>query len=476
MKPFTLLCKPVVWMVFVLSGCASVGPTYVKQTPQSPAAWNDLHSDSGLSAKASTVDLSRWWQQLSDPLLSSLITQGLVNNPDIHNAQARLREARARRDLAGANRFPTVTGSFSASRSKGSKEVGRGETNNLFNAGFDTSWEPDVFGGLQRAVEAASADTEATQANLYGVQVSLAAEIALNYVDLRSFQSRLAIAQANLATQTETLQITDWRSQAGLATSLDVERARTNREQTLSTLPTLNEGMVEAKNRLAILLGHFPGTLDRQLSMPATLPVVPDGIGVGIPADTLRQRPDVVAAERALAAETARIGVNTARLYPSFSLSGSFGWQALTLGSLGSGLATSVLGNATQTLFDAGRIRSSINIQTAVQEQAFATYQKTILTALEDVENALSAYANNRERLHALGNAREASRNAASLARQQYESGLVDFQQVLDTQRTLLSIEDSLASTEAGQLFALISLYRAMGGGWTEIPQESKQP
>lgn len=472
------LPKPilVVFLGLLVSGCAAVGPDYVKQPPKSPETWNNLDSAAGTRASASQMDLAQWWQQLHDPLLSTLITQSLDNSPDMRSAQAKLREARARRDLAGDNRFPTVSGSFSASRTKSSRQLGSGATSNLFNAGFDASWEPDVFGGLGRALESSEADLGASRASLHDTQVSLAAEVALNYVELRSFQARLAIAQENLATQSEILQITDWRAQAGLATSLDVEQARTNREQTKATIPSLNKSLTEAENRLAILTGSFPGALHAQLAKPQALPAVPAEIGVGIPADTLRQRPDVAAAERRLAAETARIGTETAALYPSFNLSGSFGWKALTLGSLGSGVTAGVLGSVAQTVFDAGRIRSRIGIQTAVQEQALAAYEKTVLTALEDVENALSAYANSRQRQSALANARTAARNAAQLARQQYESGLVDFQKVLDTQRTLLSTEDSLASTEAEGLSALIGTYKAMGGGWTELPEESKQP
>ncbi len=463
-------------LAITLTGCAAVGPDYVKQPPKAPETWSNLDAAAGIAASASQVDLSQWWQQLHDPLLSSLITQSLGNSPDMRSVQAKLREARARRDLAGDNRFPTVTGSFSASRSKSSRQLGSGATSNLFNAGFDASWEPDIFGGLGRALEASEADLGASQASLHDTQVSLAAEVALNYVELRSFQARLAIARENLATQDEILQITDWRAQAGLATSLDVEQARTNREQTQATIPSLNKSLTEAENRLSILLGGFPGSLHAQLAQAMPLPTVPAEVAVAIPADALRQRPDVTAAERRLAAETARIGAETAALYPSFNLSGSLGWKALTLGSLGSGLTAGVLGSVAQNVFDAGRIRSRISIQTAVQEQALAAYEKTVLTALEDVENALSAYANSRQRQAALAGARAAARNAAQLARQQYESGLVDFQKVLDTQRTLLATEDSLASTEAEGLSALISTYKAMGGGWTELPEESKQP
>ncbi len=452
-------------MATTLTACSLLGPDYVKPEVAVPAQWSHA-----MAAEAAQ-DLSHWWQILNDPLLATLIEKSLQNSPDLHSAQAKLREARARRDLARGNRFPTVSGSGSASASRSATANAGYATNHLYQAGFDASWEPDVFGGQRRALEAAEADLGASQASLHDTQVSLAAEVALNYVELRSAQARLKIARDNLATQTETLQITDWRAQAGLATALDVEQARTNRDQTQATIPTLDTSLAQAEHRLAILLGETPGALHEQLLAPVALPQLPDSVAVGIPADTLRQRPDVRAAERKLAAETARIGQAKAERYPSFNLSGSFGWKAVTLGTLGGAgtVVSSLLGSVTQTLFDGGRIDSRIAIQDAVQQQALAGYQKSVLTALEDVENALVAYANNRERQATLRSAAQSSRNAAQLARQLYESGSADFQKVLDAERSRLNVEDSLASAEASGLTALISLYKALGGGWQEV-------
>lgn len=451
-------------LTMLLAGCAAVGPDYVKPDVPVPTQWSRANSTEPLQ------NLSQWWQRLNDPVLSSLIEQALEGSLDLRSASAKLREARARREQAGSNRFPTVNASISGSRNR-SATAGNGyATSHLYSAGFDASWEPDVFGGLGRAVEAAKADEDASQASLHEVQVILASEVALNYVELRSFQQRLAIARDNLATQSETLQITDWREQAGLATTLDLEQARANMEQTRASIPGLSTSLTEAENRLAILLDKVPGTLHEQLATASALPALPDHVATGIPADTLRQRPDVIAAERRLAAETARIGEQTAALYPGFTLSGNFGWKAITLGALGGGgsVVSGLLGSVTQMVFDAGRIRSRIAIQNAVQEQALVAYEKTVLTALEDVENALASYANSRNRQATLRLAVQASRNAAQLARQRYESGLTDFQKVLDTERTLLSTEDSLASAEAEGLTALISLYKALGGGWQE--------
>lgn len=441
-----------------LVGCAA-GPDYIKRAPPAPAAWSNT---AGMVSHAE--DISRWWQRLNDPLLTELIEEALRNSPDMRSAQAKLRESRARIDLADANRAPTIKGSLSGSKSKS----GTSQSNNLFKGGFDASWEPDIFGGQRRAHEAANADAGITLANLHNTQVSLAAEVALNYVQLRSYQARLKIARNNLATQNETLQITVWREQAGLVTSLDKEQAHTSLLQVQAGIPTLNTNLIKAENRLAILLGKFPATLHERLSAPATLSTLPDEIALGIPADTLRQRPDVQAAERKLAAETARSGQTAASRYPSFSLSGSLGWQSATLSTLGAteSFTRSITGSIAQTIFDGGRVRSNIKAQNAVQEQAQIAYEKVVLIALEEVENALAAYANSRERQTALQLAATSARNAAQLAGQRYTSGLIDFPSLLDTERTQLSNADNLASAELDELSAFISLYKALGGGW----------
>ena len=414
-------------------------------------------------------ELSRWWETLRDPVLPELVSASLAANPDLKSAQARLRQARARRLLAGADFFPTVSGAFAASRVRTSEQAGTGRTTELYSAGFDASWEPDVFGGVRRGVEAAQADLEASAASLHNTRVSLVAEVALNYVEVRAFQSRLGIARANLDSQIETFQLTDWRAQAGLVGALDVEQARANLEQTRAQIPTLETSLAQAEHRLAVLLGLAPGALRAQLASGGPVPAPPERAAVGIPADTLRQRPDVRAAERTLAAETARIGQAEAARYPGFALSGFIGLEALSLGALGGSGATahSLAASVATVIFDGGRLRHQVEIQSAVAEQALANYEAAILTALEDVENALVSLANSVQRAATLRTAAEAARNAALLARQRYASGLIDFLTVLDTQRTLLSIEDSLAATHAESASALIQLYKALGGGWS---------
>ena len=452
-------------VVTLVAGCTALGPDY--RAPGAgelsvPASWHG-----GAPAGASVpADLAAWWRTLGDATLDELIAAALAANPDLKVAQARLREARVRRDVALAGRFPTIGASASASRTRA--EAGAGSSRSAYDAGLDASWEPDIFGGRRRGIEAAGADLEAAVEDMRATQVALAAEVALNYVQVRALQARLGIARANLGTQSETLQLTQWRAQAGLTSSLDVEQARAAVEQTRAQVPSLESSLAGARNRLAILAGAPPGALDARLAATAAIPAVPDPIAIGIPADTLRQRPDLRAAERRLAAETARIGQREAERFPSLSIGGSIGVESLTLGSLleREAIVGRLVARLAATLFDGGRLRSQVEAQSAVRERALHSYEAAVLTALEDVENALAQLANARLRLEALANAADAARNAAIYAEHRYSAGITDFQTVLDTQRTLLSAQDNLKSTEAEQASALIRLYKALGGGW----------
>lgn len=468
-------CPGLLTAVLLLSGCAAVGPDYIAPDPAAPVSWQGAAAAQVTISPTTPTDLATWWKQFNDPTLTTLIEQALRDSLDLRTAQAKLRQARAQRALAGAERFPTISGSAAGQRVKASGESGGGGTLNLFSAGFDASWEPDVFGRLRRGEEAAQDDLEASEASLHDVQVSLTAEVALNYVELRNFQTRLEIAKANADSQMETLRLTQWRAQAGLTTELDVAQARSNLEQTRAQIPSLDTGRAAAEHRLAILLGQQPGTLRSILANSAKIPEIPERVIVTIPANTLRQRPDVRAAERTLAAETARIGEVEAKRYPSFNLSGSIGLAALTLGGLNSVDATtsSLLGSIAGPIFDAGRIRQQVAIQTAVQEQALLNYESTVLGALEEVENALVTLANTRQRRQSLQNATRAAQLAAQLARYRYTTGIIDFQTVLDTERTVRTLEDSLTASEAEHVSALIQLYKALGGGWSPISVEA---
>lgn len=453
-----------------MTACVAVGPDYQRPASDVPVAWTALDPASAPATVASpTADLGEWWRGLGDPMLSALVDEALRASPDIDTARARLREERARRTVAAAGLYPDVGASADGRRSRLSGESGNGATVEVYGAGFDASWEVDVFGGVRRGVEAATADVEAAEASLADVQVTLAAEVAANYVEVRVQQALIRIARENLASQSETLQLTEWREQAGLASVQDVEQARTNRERTRAAIPSLEINLAEAEHRLDALLGLAPGALHPGLVASENRVVLPVRVAVGIPADTLRQRPDVRVAERRLAAETARVGVAEAARYPSFALSGSIGLEALTLGDLTSGDAgvSSLLGGITAPVFNAGRLRSQVEIQDAVREQAQVSYRQTVLGALEEVENALVSLSRNRERDVALTVAVESARNAVALARSRYSAGLIDFQSVLDTERTVLTVEESLERTRADGMLALVRLYKSLGGGWS---------
>ena len=453
----------------LLGGCSltKVGPDYQAPALHLPNEWT-ASTSSETAPVTDQIRLARWWMQFDDEILNDLIDQALADSLDLKLARARLQQARASRQLSEAGLYPTVSASAGANRSKNSEAIATLPARTLYDAGFDAAWEVDVFGGTRLGVEAANADFVASQASLDNTRVSLVAEVARNYILLRAYQSRIAIARDNMANQSETVQITEWRYQAGLARASEVEQARTSREQTRAGIPDLEVSLVAAENRLAVLLGRNSGELHPKLAEKKPLPVIPDSVAAGIPADVLRQRPDLIAAERTLAAETARLGQKLAQRFPNLTLSGSFGWQAYSFAALGGAgtVARALGGTLAATLFDGGRLRSQVAVQSAIQEQALLTYQSSVLAALEEVENALKNYAASRERFDARRAAAEAARNAAELSRKLYQSGLADFQQVLETQRTQLSAEDALAMADASLRTGLITLYKALGGGW----------
>lgn len=341
----------------------------------------------------------------------------------------------------------------------------------LYTAGFDAQWELDLFGGKQRAAEAATADFEASREDLLDVLVSLLAEVARNYLEVRTSQARLAIATENLQTRTETEALTRQRLATGLASQLEVEEAVASQAQAQARIPALEESLAQAANRLAVLIGAQPGSLTATLAKPQPIPAVPQQLVIGVPAAVLHHRPDVRSAERQLAAQTARIGEATAALYPDLTLSGSIGLEAFTPGRLFSGSADNSSSHAglSWPLFDFGAIRQNIAVQNARQEQALGNYEGTILTALEEVENSLTAYDREQRRYQALLRAEKATKNSFAIARQQYQAGLASFFTVLDSQRSLLTIQDQVATSRSTVTANLISLYKALGGGWTSF-------
>lgn len=457
-----------------LTCCNSFGSSHPPPTLPIPTQWNTASTFSANTAPPDAATLAQWWQQFNDPVLDTLVNDAIAANRNLASARAKLREARARRDFARGKLGPALGASASASRGRSSTDAGR-TTRSAYQTGFDASWEIDIFGGLRHGLEAATSDLEATHERLRDTQVSLVAEVVENYVELRTAEQRLAIAEASLSTRHETYSLAEWRAQAGLASELDVAQARTELESAGATLPTLQTEIAEAHNRLAVLLGRPPGEIAtltevvHQKESGQAIPVAGEDLAIGIPADALRQRPDVRGAERELAAQASRLGVAKAERYPRFELSGRIGLEALTLSALGDHEAAvrSLLGKITVPIFESGRIAANIEIQDALLEQAELHYQATILTALEDVENALVAALNTKERYSRLAAATQSARTAFQLAEQRYASGLVDFVAVLDSQRTLHNLEDQSANSTSDLARAQIQLYKALGGGWT---------
>jgi outer membrane protein, multidrug efflux system len=462
--------------VLILAGCATVGPDYV---PPDTAVSKDWHARLNGGLIAGEIDqqaLTTWWTTLNDEHLSSLIERAVNGNLDVKDARARIREARAQRSIARSDLFPALEAAGSAGWSRSSEDTGAGETRDFYAAGFDAGWELDLFGGTRRSVETAEAAIQAGQENLHDVLVSLTAEAALNYIEVRTYQKRLAVTVANLTIQQETYSLIQSRYQAGLDDELAIQQARSSLESTRSQIPTLRTSLEGAMNRIAVLLGEQPGALHEQLETFQPVPVVPLEVAVGVPADTLRRRPDIRKAERDLAAQTARIGVAVADLYPTFTLNGSIGIEALSLGNLiTAGSRTFSIGpRILWPIFNAGSIRANIEVQSAIQEQAMIQYESTVLSALEEVENALAAYGEEQVRRRSLDEAADAAKQALELAQYKYQTGLIDFITVLDAQRSLLNYEDQLVQSTGSITSNLVRLYKALGGGWTSMAPDEK--
>lgn len=474
--------------VLLIAGCTSlpsVGPDYVRpQNPDFPA-WQ--LGDPVYQPASSREQIAQWWHQLDDANLDWLIDQALASDLSVAAAQARLRQARASRAVAVSAFYPTVSVTTAATPTNYGASSSSRPDQTQFDVGFDASWELDIFGATRRSVEASTAELQAAEASLGNIQVTVVAEVAQNYVDVRNFQQRLDIARRNLAAQAQTLQIAQWRNQAGLVRQTDVDQARASLAQTRAGIPDLEIGLARAKNRLAVLTGQPPGAVNERLASREPLPILPDTIMTDVPATVLTQRPDIQVAERHLAAQTALVGQRIAERYPSLSLGGSFSWSAYSLTGLGTmdAFVSRVVGRLAATIFDAGRLRSLVDVQTQAQQEALANYELAVLRALEEVENALLAHALSRNRTQSWLEAAAASSSAATQSRQLYQAGLIDFEQVLITERAQLNAQESLAQSRATELITLVQLYKALGGGWqpehepqtTQIqPEADQQP
>lgn len=417
----------------------------------------------GAPGATSAAPLSPWWHHFDDPLLGTLIDDALAHNLDIAQAFARIRQVRAARDSSAATLAPLLGTSAGASRSRSAP----GSSHNL-RLGLDASWEPDLFGSRSAALRGAELDLAASQATAAATRQAVAAEVALAYIQLRGSRRQLAISQRNLEAQQQTQALTSWRAQAGLGDTLDAEQARASTEQTRASLPALEAEIASSEHRLGVLLGQPPGALRERLGASDQIPRMAEPLPPGVPADLLRRRPDLLAAELSLQAEMARQSSTRAARWPGVSLSGSLALQAATLAGLSaSGAWLATLGASVDwLLLDGGSRDARVAGQDAVLEQARLSYRTTLLGALEDVENALASVEATQRQSEALDRGAQAARNALLLATHRYQAGLTDFGTLLDTQRSVLTLENSLASAQTQQSLALVRLGKALGGNW----------
>ncbi len=468
----------------LLVGCA-VGPNYKHPQVTVPNQWT-VATARGTSTKPQETD--KWWSSFQDSELDSLIARTVDRNLDLKLALERVQEARAASGIARSGYLPSIDANVSATRLRGGFNQGviravpsSNDTNarpnlispfetNVFQGNLSASWELDVFGGIRRSVQASTADVAAAEENRRDVLVILLGDVGRVYAQLRGFQRRLEIANKNIKTQQDTLDLTTARAKAGLATELDVSRAAAQLESTRAVVPTLRGGIDVSIHRLSVLLGEEPGALRSELEKTQPIPSAGPDVRVGLPSDLLKRRPDIRRAEAQVAAATARVGEAKADLFPRFVLTGTAGRQATQLHDLTLGLGNffSVGPGISLPLFTGGRIRSNIAVQASRQRAALIGYQSTILNALEEVENALVNYSEEQERRDRLNQAVEQSQLAVDLATEQYRAGLVDFLAVLEAQRELYANEDQLVQSQASVTTHLVALYRALDGGWGE--------
>ncbi len=460
-------------LLLLLAGC-TVGPDYeMPEIEAVPDAWQNAAAED--IADSNSI-LKEWWTAFGDTLLDTLMVRAQVANLDVAEAIGRIREARAYHQIAGGSYYPQVATDLSFTRTEFGEntalgplaEVGGNPFNN-WEFGLGASWEIDVFGRIRRTREATGARVQASIEDYRDVMVSLQAEVAVTYVDIRTTQLRLDFARDNVESQKETMEIVTAREDAGLVPLLDVTRARSNLANTEASIPVLETGLEIELNRMAILLAQAPGSLDEILMTPMKYFQPDIDMSISLPAELLRRRPDVRRSERELASQTALIGVATADLYPSFSLAGIMTLQANEFSDLGKSghFGWSLVPGVRWELFTGGKIRGQIKAEEAKTEQLLAGYEKTVLNALAEVENTLVALRQEDIRRGLLQIAVEASQQSVALVHTQYVEGLTDFQSYLDAQRVLFEQQDSFASSR-GQVYTnLVNLNRSLGGGWS---------
>lgn len=466
----------VICLAVFLGGCASVGPNYQRLALEAPAQWTESQEKAGAALALEEI---AWWKAFGDPVLNGLIEQAAKTNLDLQQARERIVQARADVTKAGAAALPSVEATGSVTRSQGgTSTITSGSSSpeslatvagTIFQAGFDASWEIDVFGGTRRSVEAARARLEASVEDLRSTLLTLLGDVAKNYADLRANQAQLEITRRNVEAQQQTVEVTRERFKLGLTTYLDVAQAEAQKASTESNLPTIEASIKQSIHRLGILLGKEPNALKAELSAIRAIPR-PNGVmATGLPSDLLARRPDLRQAERQLAAASADIGVATAELYPKFDLTAGLGLQGTDMSKflkISSGRYWSVVPGVTWNLFDGGKARATVKNKRAVYEENLAKYRSSFIKALEEVENGLAAYYAEQTKRRILAESVSANQEAVTLAHERYRRGLTSFLDVLTAENSLYTAQSNLSKSEANLLTDLISLYKALGGGW----------
>ena len=485
--------------LLLLGGCA-VGPNFESPSALSPLSWFRSTRTERANGKlsmpvAEPIDVA-WWRVLRDPQLTALMRRVAGANLDVRTAEIRLAEARAQRGVTRAGAFPTLNGNASYTRERPSQQgvvsiLGAGgsaatQSNglggrqggfqnstglgafDLFQGGFDASWELDLWGRVRRQIESADAQVDASLEARRQTLLTSLAELARNYVQLRGYQESERIVRSNLATADQAVHLTTERARGGLATDLDVANARAQAEATRANLPQLEAQEQQAINAISLLLGEPPGALAAELNARKRVPPAPPRVPIGLPSELARRRPDIRQAEAQLHAATADIGVAQADFYPRVTLSGSFalqatqfrnvfGWDARTYG-LGPSL--------TIPIFEGGRLRRTLQLRRAQQKEAAVNYQKVVLRAFHEVDNALIAYRTDQLRRSRLAAQAAESRRALGLATERFRNGLSNYLEALTAQRTVLQVEQDLTMATTAVSTDLIALYKALGGGW----------
>ncbi|QEI07552.1 efflux transporter outer membrane subunit [Pigmentiphaga aceris] len=466
MNIFSLQSAVALALLGLLSACA-VGPDYVKPTPELPSkfARADL-----ADAESSTLQDDRFWDRFGDPMLSGLIDQAYIGNKDLRQAFARLDAAAALLTTARLDRFPTVTADASIGHQVLSRDeaAGASRSSPISRAGINASWELDVFGRIRRLTEAQQAELAGSEADIRAVRVLIASEIAQTYMNLRGAQARLRVAREQADNQQQTLGIVEARLAAGRGSELDLVRARAQYASTMSRIPAYEAVIGVNTHRIAVLTGQTPAALIDQLAVAGPLPNVPTSIDAGAPADLLRRRPDIAAAEARLHASTARIGIATAGLFPRFTLTGLIGSNAGSYGFFRDGSDTSLIALGVDWSFlDVGRVRARIAASDAEAVGSLAAYQQTVLRAVEETENALLLLSRTGEETKRLSQAAADSRLASELAQSRFRAGAIDFYQVLDVERSGLLAQDAEVEADTRRRVAAVALYKALAGGWS---------